>query len=44
MTTVQNSSTAANKNNLDNQAIIVEEKVTNAYGEPTIRKYSRGKF
>ena len=36
--------TSTAKNALDNQGIIVEEKVTNSFGEPTIRKYSRGKF
>ena len=40
----QNSSTTGAKTNIDSQVIIVEEKVTNAYGEPTIRKYTRGKF
>ena len=28
----------------DTQVVIIEEKVTNALGEPIIKKYSRGKF
>ena len=38
----QNPSSSAGQN--DNQVVIIEEKVTNALGEPVIKKYSRGKF
>ena len=40
----QNPSTSNPANSADNQVVIVEEKVTNALGEPIIKKYSRGKF
>merc|ERR1719240_2131265 len=41
-----NPSTSSNKegNNGNEQLIIIEEKVTNALGEPVIKKYTRGKF
>ena len=39
----QNPSTSNPANNAD-QVVIVEEKVTNALGEPIIYKYARGKF
>ncbi len=44
MDIAKQASSSTNKNALDNQAIIVEEKVTNSFGEPTVKKYSRGKF
>ena len=28
----------------DSQVVIIEEKITNALGEPSVKKYSRGKF
>jgi len=37
-------STSTPNNPSDNQVIIVEEKITNALGEPVIKKYTRGKF
>ena len=40
----QNPSTTNPGNNEDSQVVIVEEKVTNALGEPIIKKYTRGKF
>jgi hypothetical protein len=41
-TTSNKDITGSNMNN--DQLIIVEEKVTNALGEPVIKKYTRGKF
>lgn len=38
------SSNANKKDNIDTQVIYIEEKVANPNGEPTIKKYSRGKF
>lgn len=39
-----NQSSSTPNNPTDNQVVIVEEKITNALGEPVIKKYSRGKF
>ena len=41
---LQNPGSSNPNNPTDNQVVIVEEKITNALGEPVIKKYSRGKF